>query len=223
MANGELLLTPMAEEAAQCIYTAQSARDYLFTYLLRDEFEMGDRKSLRPVSVAAKFAVDGSGIYSDFIDTDPKLAEAFPESDIEDCARGGQYLLGNHMLLSLLDPKEVEGFVASQKPATADNNMRLKLLAGIQVMYDPEEEGLVPLMVYHKGLEGITFYKREKLAHSFMDNEDRRDRSVAELMAEADAEERSDLSLFYFPDAMTEASLGEVSARVLLRGEPIHY
>lgn len=218
--DGELRnLAEIAGEASRCVYTAESSPDYALAPLIKDTLEVGERHNVHPVAVAGKFSVKGSGLYSAFIDTDPHLAAVLPASDIEDCASAGQYLLDtDHLLMSAVETEEVEEFVGSQE-ILARNNVSLKLLAGIQVMYSPERQELMPFLVYHRALGGVTFYKREKLAEALSV----KNRTADELLHLAEPADRAHCSIFLFPDEAVVERMGEAAARLLLIDESIRY
>lgn len=212
------VLAPIADEAVRCSNTQLSNSDYSYSYLLPRESLKHENEKLFPVSIAGRFAVDGSGIYSGSADVDPEMAEQFHPSDIEACARAGQYFLPEFRSAFPVQTGEAEEFIFNQQPISSRNNIKLKLLTGIEVMYSQERKELVPLLIFHRKLGDIVYPKREEIAGMLLD----RDKSYNELLIEAGDSSDRYKSFFYPNDAISE-HMGETVARALMLGCSIHY
>lgn len=208
--NGEL--APIAQQAAESVYNGQNLLDYKLERLTDDPI-----RATEPVAVAARFAVDGTGIYSGLVLNDSVQDRNLSRKEIEACVTDGQSHLAEIPDTFEVGAEEAEAFIHSGL-VYPRNNVRLELLAGIQVMYSSVTERFIPAFLYNASLRGFAFFRRERFAGTMLSTGDR---SYDELLRMAGPEDEFACRLISAPHKEVVNSLGFSTAKALVQTETL--
>ena len=211
--NGDL--APIAQEASRATFLA-GKQEYEFTRLFEGIPGTGQ---LFPVAVAGKFAVDGTGIYTGLVDTDSERAANFHPMDIEASAFAGQYRLPELLDAFPVEASEAEEFIHDNSPVMSDNNVRLKLIAGIQVMRSVARDELVPLLIHHRSLGNFVFRKRQEIFSTLAGV----GATPEELMDRVPPDERLRYELIISPNEEVLRATSVAVAKALLQDHKMTY
>ncbi len=158
-------LHSLATEAAQEFYGRDDYEAYGESEIL-PSVELGLEEQTTPqiripLGLMGRFKVNGDGMMSAFVSNghNQNQAHVFGLANVEDAALTGQYLLGSTEWPVQFQGEEVEDFAMSDLSLDVKDSP-VRLLAGIQVAYDANRDGLVPTLIYDRLLGSIAFRER---------------------------------------------------------------